>query len=262
MRSVDVVYIQQPHAQQEVPTQILQSIHDLSFAAHHSNYQSINGPCGASGNTIDLKRVPHQLFSHPIVSVQQNSGVGENLDKNNNNNHSNLLLEALSTFRSNTIAPSSPSYQPHLPIIHRSQNNTQQQQQPGLVNILYDNNKYTWEEISRTQRHYIIATQPAYNANAKEQEHFYFNEKKLFVLTQKSHIEKGFCCENICKHCPYGFPEALATVGVTKLPPGRGDQDKGFLYPVAQLEPNVDVIMLINNNDAQQSAIILSRCFE
>jgi hypothetical protein len=38
-----------------------------------------------------------------------------------------------------------------------------------------------------------------------EGEDFYYNESGLIVLTEKYHLEKGFCCGNGCKHCPYDY---------------------------------------------------------
>lgn len=41
---------------------------------------------------------------------------------------------------------------------------------------------------------------------------FYINEDGLVVLTEKYHLDKGFCCGNGCRHCPYQFenvPESL-----------------------------------------------------
>lgn len=34
---------------------------------------------------------------------------------------------------------------------------------------------------------------------------FYINEEGLYVFTEKHHKERGYCCKNGCKHCPYGF---------------------------------------------------------
>ncbi len=34
---------------------------------------------------------------------------------------------------------------------------------------------------------------------------FYYNEQGYIVLTEKYHLEKGFCCGNGCKHCPYQY---------------------------------------------------------
>lgn len=35
--------------------------------------------------------------------------------------------------------------------------------------------------------------------------HYYFNESGLVVLTEKYHLERGYCCGNGCKHCPYDY---------------------------------------------------------
>ncbi len=32
---------------------------------------------------------------------------------------------------------------------------------------------------------------------------YYINEEGYVVLTEKYHLEKGYCCGNGCKHCPY-----------------------------------------------------------
>jgi hypothetical protein len=34
---------------------------------------------------------------------------------------------------------------------------------------------------------------------------FYYNEDGYIVLTEKYHLEKGFCCGNGCMHCPYDY---------------------------------------------------------
>lgn len=31
----------------------------------------------------------------------------------------------------------------------------------------------------------------------------YYIENGLWVFTEKFHIEKGHCCGNLCRHCPY-----------------------------------------------------------
>ena len=35
--------------------------------------------------------------------------------------------------------------------------------------------------------------------------HFYINQDGYIVLTEKYHLEKGFCCGMGCLHCPYNF---------------------------------------------------------
>ncbi|WP_367112886.1 DUF5522 domain-containing protein [uncultured Chitinophaga sp.] len=34
---------------------------------------------------------------------------------------------------------------------------------------------------------------------------FYYNEQGLMVLTAKFHLDRGRCCGNGCKHCPYDY---------------------------------------------------------
>lgn len=38
-----------------------------------------------------------------------------------------------------------------------------------------------------------------------EGEDFYYNEEGYMVLTEKFHLDKGFCCGNGCRHCPYNY---------------------------------------------------------
>ena len=40
---------------------------------------------------------------------------------------------------------------------------------------------------------------------------FYF-EKGNFIFTEKYHKDRGYCCENNCRHCPYGFKEKSGKV--------------------------------------------------
>lgn len=35
--------------------------------------------------------------------------------------------------------------------------------------------------------------------------HYYINEDGFVVLTELYHLEKGYCCGNGCKHCPYEY---------------------------------------------------------
>lgn len=34
---------------------------------------------------------------------------------------------------------------------------------------------------------------------------FYYNPEGLMVLTEKYHRERGYCCGNGCRHCPYDY---------------------------------------------------------
>ena len=35
--------------------------------------------------------------------------------------------------------------------------------------------------------------------------HYYINEEGLIVFTEKYLMERGYCCGNGCKHCPYNY---------------------------------------------------------
>ena len=41
-------------------------------------------------------------------------------------------------------------------------------------------------------------------------EDFYFDERDRMVLTRAYHLKRGYCCKNICRHFPYGYPEEVA----------------------------------------------------
>ena len=34
---------------------------------------------------------------------------------------------------------------------------------------------------------------------------FYYNEEGYLVLTEAYHLQRGSCCGNGCKHCPYDY---------------------------------------------------------
>lgn len=40
--------------------------------------------------------------------------------------------------------------------------------------------------------------------NQHSSEDYYFNEQGLLVFTEQYLLNRGFCCGNGCKHCPYG----------------------------------------------------------
>ncbi len=49
---------------------------------------------------------------------------------------------------------------------------------------------------------------------------YYFNEDGLIVLTDKYHLDKGYCCGNGCRHCPYQFenvPEPIKSILIKSL---------------------------------------------
>jgi hypothetical protein len=38
-------------------------------------------------------------------------------------------------------------------------------------------------------------------------EDYYINEQGNWVFTAKYHLRRGYCCNNGCIHCPYGYHE-------------------------------------------------------
>jgi len=34
---------------------------------------------------------------------------------------------------------------------------------------------------------------------------YYLNKQGLMVLTKKYHLDRGYCCGNGCRHCPYHY---------------------------------------------------------
>jgi hypothetical protein len=46
----------------------------------------------------------------------------------------------------------------------------------------------------------------------KVDEDYYLTPDGLLVFTEKYHLDKGYCCGNGCRHCPFDFenvPEPL-----------------------------------------------------
>jgi hypothetical protein len=50
-----------------------------------------------------------------------------------------------------------------------------------------------------------------WNNELKEGVDYYIDEQGLWVFTAKFLLERGYCCQNGCRHCPYGFikPETV-----------------------------------------------------
>ncbi|MBO9595621.1 MAG: hypothetical protein J7599_22150 [Niabella sp.] len=38
-----------------------------------------------------------------------------------------------------------------------------------------------------------------------EGEDYYVNEEGKMVLTEQYHLQRGYCCSNGCRHCPYDY---------------------------------------------------------
>lgn len=41
--------------------------------------------------------------------------------------------------------------------------------------------------------------------NKLEEGDFYYSDEGYLVFTEQYLLKRGYCCENGCKHCPYGF---------------------------------------------------------
>lgn len=37
---------------------------------------------------------------------------------------------------------------------------------------------------------------------------YYINEQGYWVFTHKYLLERGYCCKNGCKHCPYNYQKS------------------------------------------------------
>jgi hypothetical protein len=38
-----------------------------------------------------------------------------------------------------------------------------------------------------------------------EPDEYYYSEEGYIIFTEKYLLKRGYCCQNGCKHCPYGF---------------------------------------------------------
>jgi len=41
--------------------------------------------------------------------------------------------------------------------------------------------------------------------NQLDDDEYYYSEEGYIVFTEKYLLKRGYCCQNGCKHCPYGF---------------------------------------------------------
>jgi len=40
---------------------------------------------------------------------------------------------------------------------------------------------------------------------ALEPDDFYYSPEGYLIFTEKFLLKRGYCCQNGCKHCPYGY---------------------------------------------------------
>jgi hypothetical protein len=43
-------------------------------------------------------------------------------------------------------------------------------------------------------------------------EDYYYSEQGFLVFTEKYLLKRGYCCQNGCKHCPYGFDKSKGRI--------------------------------------------------
>jgi hypothetical protein len=57
-----------------------------------------------------------------------------------------------------------------------------------------------------------------------EGEDFYFDEHGYMVLTESYHLQRGNCCGNGCRHCPFNYvnvPQARRKILLRSSEPGK-----------------------------------------
>jgi hypothetical protein len=57
--------------------------------------------------------------------------------------------------------------------------------------------------------------------------HYYINEDGNLVLTEKYHLERGYCCGNGCLHCPFNYdavPEPRRAMLISKQQKGKSPE--------------------------------------
>lgn len=58
--------------------------------------------------------------------------------------------------------------------------------------------------------------------NNLDPEDFYYTEEGYIVFTEKYLLKRGYCCQNGCRHCPYGFDKSKGRI-IKKDGPKRTD---------------------------------------
>ncbi|RYY16175.1 MAG: hypothetical protein EOO04_27400 [Chitinophagaceae bacterium] len=58
---------------------------------------------------------------------------------------------------------------------------------------------------------------------------YYFTDEGLMVMTKAYHLERGFCCGNGCRHCPFEYinvPEPKRSVMIQKSQENNDTKEK------------------------------------
>ena len=61
-------------------------------------------------------------------------------------------------------------------------------------------NEQSRENLSEKKREEFRKKQ-----NEKLDSDYFYIENEKMVFTEKYLLERGYCCESGCRHCPYGF---------------------------------------------------------
>ncbi|WP_170227974.1 DUF5522 domain-containing protein [Vicingus serpentipes] len=48
--------------------------------------------------------------------------------------------------------------------------------------------------------------------NKLDEGDFYFTTEGYKVFTEKYLLKRGYCCQNGCRHCPYGFDKSKGRI--------------------------------------------------
>lgn len=68
---------------------------------------------------------------------------------------------------------------------------------------------------------------------------FYYEESGLMVLTKKYHLERGYCCGNGCKHCPYNYINVPGPARKKLLETRTPEKLQSILINAKKQPPNV-----------------------
>ena len=49
-----------------------------------------------------------------------------------------------------------------------------------------------------------------------EPDDFYYSPEGYLIFTEKYLLKRGYCCQNGCKHCPYGFDKNKGRIDKNK----------------------------------------------
>jgi hypothetical protein len=57
-----------------------------------------------------------------------------------------------------------------------------------------------------------------------ENEYYYTDKSGLLVFTEKYLLERGYCCRNGCRHCPYGFEKEKQDLASKNSDPASNEE--------------------------------------